>query len=168
VIGPQHGLDIVPISFAVESTREQSGNSRYFFIKFDEDHGPIHGASKVDVLQVIQQRAMESGRSYNRTMQYRQICSTCEALQRIDREDDDPCTGLLGRAGLLKLLENCHSDLELYHTGDVVQFGDIRTLIGVIKWYPESSENKQLSNYPRADVFLVGAHFSQTQGAGWP
>jgi hypothetical protein len=82
VIGPQHGLNIDPISFVVESTREQSGNFRYFFIKFNEDHR----ASKVDVLQVIQPRAMESGRSYNRTMQYRQICSTCEALQRTDRE----------------------------------------------------------------------------------
>ena len=89
VIRPQHGLNIDPISFLVESTREQSGNSRYFFIKFDEDHG----ASIVDVLQVIRPRAMESGQIYNRTMQYRQICSTCEALQRTDREDDDPRTG---------------------------------------------------------------------------
>jgi hypothetical protein len=46
VIGPQHGLDIIdPISFAVESTREQSGNSRYFFIKFDEDQRPVQGSS---------------------------------------------------------------------------------------------------------------------------
>jgi hypothetical protein len=167
MIGQHHGLDVDPISFVVESTREQSGNSRYFFIKFDEDHG----ASIVDVLQVIRPRAMESGQIYNRTMQYRQICSTCEALQRTDREEDDPSSGLLGRAGLLKLLEQGR---ELYHSGDCVQFGDIRTLIGVIKWYPESFENKHelplgyFRNYPRADVIRVGAHFSQTHGAGWP
>jgi len=170
VIGPQHGLNFDPISFVVESTREQSGNSRYFFIKFNEDHG----ASIVDVLQVIQPRAMEAGQSYNRTMQFRQICSTPEALQRTDREDDDPRTGLLGRAGLAKLLEHRRGDLQLYHSGDVVQFCDIRTLIGVIKWYPESFENQHelpcgyFRNYPRADVFRVGTHFSQTHGAGWP
>ena len=37
VIGPQHGLDMDPISFVVEGTRGQSGNSRYFSIKFNED-----------------------------------------------------------------------------------------------------------------------------------
>jgi hypothetical protein len=61
VIRPQHGLNIDPISFVVESTREQSGNSRYFFIKFNEDHR----ASIVDVLQVIRPRAMEPGQIYN-------------------------------------------------------------------------------------------------------
>ena len=168
MIGPQHGLDMDPISFIVESTSEQSGNSRYFFIKFNEDDG----ASIVDVLQVIRPRAVEAGQIYNQTMQYRQIFSTCEALHRTDRVDDDPRAGLLGRAGLLELLER--GDLELYHSGDVVQFGDIRTLIGVIKWYPESFENEHklsrgyFRNYPRADVIRVGAHFSQTRGAGGP
>ena len=166
-IGPQHGLDIDPISFLVESSSEESGNSRYFFIKFNEDHG----ASIVDVLQVIRPRAMEAGQSYNRTMQYRQICSTPEALQCTDKEADDPSIGLLGRSGLRTLLERRH---ELYHSGDVVQFGDIRTLIGVIKWYPETFENEHklsrgyFRNYPRADVIRVGAHFSQTRGAGGP
>ena len=165
VIGPQHGLDMDPISFVVEGTRGQSGNSRYFFIKFNEDDG----ASIIDILQVIPPRAMEAGQSYNRTMKYRQVYSTCEALRRTDREDDDPSTGLLGRAGLLKLLEHRR---ELYHSGDVVQFGDIRTLIGVIKWYPEAFENQhELSrgyfrNYPRADVIRRGAHFSQKRGVG--
>ena len=168
MIGPQHGLDIDPISFSVESTSELSGNSRYFFIKFNEDDG----ASIVDVLQVIRPRAMAAGQIYNQTMQYRQIFSTREALHRTDRVDDDPSAGLLGRAGLLELLER--GDLELYHSGDVVQFGDIRTLIGVIKWYPEAYENQHrltwgyFRNYPRADVIRVGVHFSQTCGAGWP
>jgi len=170
-IGPRHCLNIDPISFVVESTLNDCGNSRHFFIKFNEDHG----ASIVDVLQVIQPRDTETGINYERTMRFRQIFSTREALQCTDRENDDPCAGLLGRATLIQLLENRRGDLvELYHSGDCVQFGDIGTLVGVVKWYPKSFENKHelpwgyFRRYPRADVIRVGAHFSQVSGAGWP
>ena len=57
IIRPQYGLNIDAISFIVEGTREQSGNSRYFFIKFNENHE----ASIVDVLHVIRPIAMETG-----------------------------------------------------------------------------------------------------------
>jgi hypothetical protein len=49
MIGQRHGLDIDPISFIFERAREECGNSRYTFIKFDEDHG----ASVVNVLKAI-------------------------------------------------------------------------------------------------------------------
>jgi hypothetical protein len=112
-------------------------------------------------LKVIRPRAMEPGQCYKQTMRYRQICSTREALQCTNREDDDPTTGLLGRVDLLKLLEQGR---ELYHSGDCVRFGDIRTLNGVIKWYPESFEKKHelplgyFRNYQRADVIRLGRY----------
>jgi hypothetical protein len=34
MIGQRHGVDIDPISFIVESTRDEFGESRHFFIKF--------------------------------------------------------------------------------------------------------------------------------------
>ena len=142
MIGPRHGLDIDPISFVVDSARGGCGNSRFFFIRFNEDHG----ASIVDVLKVIQPLAMGAGSSYKRIMQFRTIYSTREALLRTDREYGDSSIGLLGRADLSQLLElrsDCRGDLELYHSGDCAQFGDIRTLIGVIKWYADSFESKR-------------------------
>ena len=83
MIGPRHGLDIDRISFVVDSdsARGGCGNSRFFFIRFNEDHG----ASIVDVLKVIQPLAMGAGSSYKRTMQFRTIYSTREALLRTDR-----------------------------------------------------------------------------------
>ena len=166
LIGPRHGLDIDPISFVVESTRGGCGNSRFFFIRFNEDHV----ASIVDVLKVIQPRAMGAELSYKRTMQFRTIYSTREALQRTEIEYGNSSTGLLGRADLAQLLEHrsdCRGDPELYHSGDCVQFGDIRSLIGVIKWFPDAFQSKlelprrYFGNYPRADLIRVGAPFSQ-------
>ena len=142
MIGPRHGLDIDPISFVVDSARGGCGNSRFFFIRFNEDHG----ASIVDVLKVIQPLAMGAGSSYKRTMQFRTIYSTREALLRTDREYGDSSIGLLGCADLSQLLElrsDCRGDLELYHSGNCAQFGDIRTLIAVITWYADSFESKR-------------------------
>ena len=39
MIGQWNSLDIDPISFIVESVRDEFGESRNFFIKFDKDHG---------------------------------------------------------------------------------------------------------------------------------
>jgi len=63
-IGSRHCLNIDPISFVVESTLNDCANSRHFFIKFNEDHG----VSIINVLQVIQPQAMETGINYELTM----------------------------------------------------------------------------------------------------
>jgi hypothetical protein len=51
-IGLRHCLNIDPISFVVESTLNDCGNSRHFFVKFNEDHGAsiVDGGSGGDLL----------------------------------------------------------------------------------------------------------------------
>ena len=56
MIEQRHGLDIDPISFIVESTRDQC-DSRYFFIKFDNDHASTVKLT-VKVMKKINPRAM--------------------------------------------------------------------------------------------------------------
>jgi hypothetical protein len=74
----------------------------------------------------------EARMSYKRTMTFWRIRSTREVL--IEKMTNPTPVSWL--CYLAKLLECRCVDLELYHSGDdFVQFGDITTLIGVIKSY---------------------------------
>ena len=65
------------------------------------------------------------------------------------------------------MAENEKNGEETHHVGDVEYFGDLRNLIGVIKWYPQAYKNTDtlpsgyFQLYPRADSIRVGSHFSQ-------
>jgi len=144
--------------FEVECTLAEFGNSRCFFIMIEEVEGAM---SIVDVLRVYRPNP-----GYERTIKYRRICSTREALPRTNREHGT--ARFLGREGLAKLLleERDHFP-GLYHSGDCENFGDIRALSGVVKWYPATY--KKMRELPvnhfrfflQADAIRVAAPFSE-------
>ena len=100
-------------------------------------------------------------------MQFRRVWTSEEACTRADCEEDT-LDGRLGSKSL-RLLAQSSADTkqEVYHVGDVKYDGDIRNLIGVIKWYPQSYQDISalprgyFREYPRADSIRVGQHFSQ-------
>ena len=152
------GRELGSIMFEVECTLAEFGNSRYFFIMIEEVEGAM---SIVDVLRVYRPNP-----GYERTIKYRRICSTREALPRTNRELGT--AHFLSREGLAKLLleERDHFP-GLYHSEDCENFGDIRALSGVVKWYPATY--KKMRELPvnhfrfflQADAIRVAAPFSE-------
>ena len=105
----QIGRELGSIMFEVECTLAEFGNSRYFFIMIEEVEGAM---SIVDVLRVYRPNP-----GYERTIKYRRICSTREALPRTNREHGT--ARFLGREGLAKLLLEEHDHFPgPYHSGD--------------------------------------------------
>ena len=161
-IGLQDGTDISSILFVVDSMPNEGGHPRYFFMHFDK----VAGLGIVNVLRVYKPKGDETGHGYEQTMMYSQIFVTPQALARTDIENNTPF--LLGRDGLAKLLlERQPGDPELYHSGDCEYYGDVRNLVGVIKWYPSTFRNEQelpseyFDLYPQADAIRLGPEFSQ-------
>jgi len=72
------GRELGSIMFEVECTLAEFGNSRCFFIMIEEVEGAM---SIVDVLRVYRPNP-----GYERTIKYRRICSTREALPLTNRE----------------------------------------------------------------------------------
>jgi len=65
--------------------------------------------------------------------------------------------------------EDARKKEDTYHVGDVEYSGDIRSLIGVVKWFPDMYQTvSELPSgyfplYPKADFIRVGPHFSQSE-----
>jgi hypothetical protein len=158
----QGRLEIDDISFSVAPLRggTEGTNTRYFFIVFDE----FAGACLADVFQL--QRP--SCNNWKKTMMYRRIWTTKEASTRTDSTANTQ-GGHLGSKSLKKILD---TGIDMYHSGDCKYEGDIRKLIGVVRWYSESYEcEADLPKgfhllYPRADAIKVGSHFSEQVSRG--
>jgi hypothetical protein len=159
------GLNIDPISFKVETTKNGELNAKYFFIMFDR----YASRCIVDIFKISEPVKTQGRMSYQKTMQFRRVWTAEEASTRADCHENTQ-SGLLGSRVLKQMAQrNETSGLETYHVGDVAYDGDLRSLIGVIKWYPDSYQSARelpagyFSLYPRADSIRVGGHFSQMQ-----
>ena len=54
----------------------------------------------------------------------------------------------------------------VYHIGECVFKGDMRLIIGVVRWIPEShrdetSQENYHQNYKKSDMVYIGPHFSE-------
>jgi len=157
-------LKIDPITFKVTFIKGES-NSKYFFIAFD----PFASRYILDIVEISKPCTVRGKLRYDKTMKFRRVWTAEEASTRTDCEEDTQ-RGHLGSKSLKRIAEeNQATEKETYHVGDVEYEGDLRSLIGVIKWYPQSYQNeKQLPpgyfhHYPKADSIRVGSHFSQKQ-----
>ena len=155
-------LEIDPISFKVETTTGGL-NGKYFFIRFDQ----FASRCIVDISQISDPVIYRGKPNYAKTMKYRRVWTAEEACTRADCKENTQ-SGLLGSRVLRQIAQrNLDSRQETYHWGDVEYDGDLRSLIGVIKWYPDSYESARelpagyFPLYPRADSIRVGSHFSQ-------
>jgi len=157
------GLEIDPISFKVETTKNEELNSKYFFIMFDQ----YASRCIVDIFKISEPVKTRGRISYERTMKFRRVWTAEEASTRADYMENTQ-NGLLGTRALKQIAQsNFTSRQETYHVGDVAYEGDLRSLIGVIKWYPDVYQSARelqagyFPLYPRADSIRVGGHFSQ-------
>ena len=164
-----NGRTMDNIQFTVQNPCA-GGNTRYFFIMYDS----FSGACLVDVVKVAEPcKTCDVKIMQNQTIHFRRVWTTMEASSRCDTEQDTQ-HGLLGSISLReKLKENMNEKKERYHVGDVVyEDGDIRDLIGIVKWYPDQYKDAAdlpkayfSAEYPKADCIRIGAHFSQTRGS---
>lgn len=156
-------LKIDPISFKVETAKH--GNVRYFFIAKDT----YAGMFIVDIFEVLRPTTKGTRENWKGTMKFRRVWTTQEASTRADREEDSQ-NGKLGSKHLRLLAqEDARKKEDTYHVGDVEYSGDIRSLIGVVKWFPDMYQTvSELPSgyfplYPKADFIRVGPHFSQSE-----
>jgi len=157
----RHGgkLEIGDISFTVAPLRDGTAgtNTRYFFIVFDS----WAGAFLADIILI--NRPTGGREAWSKTMKYRRIWTTKEASTRTDSAANS-VTGQLGSRTLKKLLK---SGIDIYHSGDCTYEGDIRQLIGVVRWYSDAYDSvadlptDYFLLYPKADTIKVGSHFSE-------
>jgi hypothetical protein len=153
---------IDPISFKVETMKGEA-NAKYFYIAFDQ----YAARFIVDIFQISEPYKSKGQFKHEKTMKFRRVWTALEGSTRTDREEDTQ-NGHLGSKSLKRMAEeNDRRGEETFHVGDVVYEGDLRILIGVIKWYPQSYQNKQqlplgyFQFYPKADSIRVGCHFNQ-------
>ena len=155
-------LCIDPISFKVETMTGQS-NPKHFFIAFDK----YASRCIVDIFEISEPSLQKGKPKHDKTMRFRRVWTAMEGSTRTDSEEDTQ-NGHLGSKSLRRIAEeNASKGEETYHVGDVGYYGDLRSLIGVIKWYPQSYQNAHklpsgyFQLYSRADSIRVGSHFSQ-------
>ena len=74
---------------------------------------------------------------FEKTIQFRWVLPSREAVLRAD-VDRDTKAGFWGRDSLTRQVEEDRAQgVQRYNSGDCVEDGDIRTLFGVVGWYPD-------------------------------
>jgi hypothetical protein len=103
-------------------------------------------------------------------MEFRILSTTAEALLLCNSDRDEGVN--IGKESLRKLLDSDTTSRKddsqaIFHQGSTYCTDDIRTLIGVVRWYP-AGQDKPLDTYwnktfGRCDVLRMGAPFVQRQ-----
>ena len=109
-------------------------------------------------------------KDWSATMEFRILSTTAEALLLCNSDRDEGVN--IGKESLRKLLDSDTTSRKddsqaIFHQGSTYCTDDIRTLIGVVRWYP-AGQDKPLDTYwnktfGRCDVLKMGAPFVQRQ-----
>ena len=133
-------------------------SSRNHYIMYDQ----WAGAKLVSVEAVRR----PDGRDFSKTVDFRQIFTTEEALQ----VSDGLGGGTMGYMGIKELEELKEKDKSLnrttYHNGDHVHSGNIKDVIGVVRWAQANTRGQKqvqglYTDYPKSDLIYIGPHISQ-------
>jgi hypothetical protein len=102
---------------------------------------------------------------------YRRAYRATEAVNRTDSKRDKKHT--IGEDSLKKFAEAENEEKPesiTYHVGDCEYTGDLRNIIGVVRWFPASYRDSKSPSpllarekwpYPHADLVFVGPRFSE-------
>ena len=94
------------------------------------------------------------------TFDYRRLMTTGEAIEDCDQDTDS--NGCLGRKSLRGILKADEArNRTTYHQGACIYCdGDLRQLIGVVRWHPATTEPNMQHHkeYPQSDLFRMGGH----------
>ena len=159
------------ISFDVDKVRRD--DSDHLYILFDSYAGGM-----LVSLTAISTRVPSQATSKNwaKTLKYRRVYTSQEALNRSDSKQDKRKGLLVGQLSLEKFASEARDedpDSVTYHIGDCEYKGDIRGLIGIVRWYPLSYRSKdgaktvkqRDTQYPHTDIVFVGPRFSEKTGS---
>ena len=120
------------------------------------------GAKLVSVVAVRR----PDDRDWSKTVDFRQIFTTEEALS----VSDGLGGGTMGYMGIKELEELKEKDKSLnrttYHKGDHVHSGNIKDVIGVVRWAEANTRGQSqvqglYTDYPKSDLIYIGPHISQ-------
>jgi len=142
----------IPISTAsIEFTVERS-SSNLGYIRFDEFAG-----FQLVTIETIKQQRKAGEDAWAGTCSYRRLMTTEEALQTCDEDNDSK--GYLGRKSLRLILDaDKQSKRETYHEGECIFSGDLRGLIGVVRWHraEEKPKPENHTDFPDSDLLRMG------------
>jgi len=142
----------IPISTAsIEFTVERS-SSNLGYIRFDEFAG-----FQLVKIETIKQQRKAGEDAWAGTCSYRRLMTTEEALQTCDEDNDG--RGYLGRKSLRLILDaDKQSKRETYHEGECIFSGDLRGLIGVVRWHRagEALKQENHTDFPDSDLLRMG------------
>ena len=166
------GLDLdLKISFDVilPNDDEDDACHGYYYIMYDS----FAGAMLVEPTFIL--KVAPKGRQrqqYANSIRYRRVYRSKEALNRTDSTQDSK--KYLGKDSLQKFAEQeveGDPDSVTYHVGDCEYTGDVKLIIGVVRWFSESyrrtrgaaaiKAGRAIWQYPKADLVFTGAPFSE-------
>lgn len=146
----------------------EASHSRMHYIFHTEETGPM--------LINATCLAPPKGEDYSHTVQFYRVYTTGEALRRADsatdRFDEKNALVALGKSSLTKQRDEDRDKKRVtYHSGDVSYWGDIRRVIGAVRWAPLSYRD---SSFPKGywdacrgacrnktSIIYVGSPFSE-------
>ena len=157
------GLDL-KISFDVTAADDDVAN-KYCYIMYDD----FAGAMMVEVVYISDR---PRGGCFENTVKFRRVYSSPEAVNRVDMTHST--RKYLGKHDLQTFADrevDGDPDSVTYHVGDCEYTGDVRKMIGVVRWFTESNrsihgakhikEGRAKWQYPEADLVFTGPPFSE-------
>ena len=155
----------VKISFTV---RRDSG--RNWYLMYDDFAGVVI-VSVEAIFKPVEDKTgnVNEDERWKGTMEYRRIFDTRDsALKSKDKKDDG---NYMGAAYFRKLCAEEEKaslsqgkKIETFHPGNCVYKGDIRTLVGIVRWIKDKDvevSNDYFTEYLDADLFRLGAYVNQ-------
>jgi hypothetical protein len=140
-------ISAASIKFTVERSSSNLG-----YIRFDEFAG-----FQLVKIETIKRPKKRGGDIWAGTCSYRRLMTTEEALQTCD--DDRDGSGYLGKKSL-RLIRDAdkQSGRETYHEGQCIFYGDLRELIGVVRWHraDEAPKAENHVDFPDSDLLRMG------------
>ena len=143
----------------------RQNSSRNHYIMYDQ----WAGAKLVSVEAVRR----PDGRDFSKTVDFRQIFTTEEALQ----VSDGLGGGTMGYMGRKELEELKKKDQRLkrttYHNGDYLHSGNIKDVIGVVRWAEANTRGQSqvqglYTDYPKSDLIYISGRTSARESERWP
>ena len=135
----------------------RQNSSRNHYIMYDQ----WAGAKLVSVVAVRRPDG-----DWSKTVDFRQIFTTAEALNVSDALGG----GIKGYMGIKELNELKMKDQRLnrttYHNGDFLHSGNIKDVIGVVRWAEANTRGQSqvqglYTDYPKSDLIYIGPHISE-------
>jgi hypothetical protein len=141
------------INFIVEP-----GSGLYHYIRYDS----YAGVQLVVVERIYRPAGSNDANQWSRTMEFRRLMTSEEAYQSCDAEKDRDIH--VGKKTLREILAESQGETQ-YHIGECTYQGDVRGLIGIVRWYPKSSgqpDKGYFNKYLESDLLFVGKNARET------